>query len=935
MIARTARRGFGGAAGVLWLSAGAAFGYLRLVQLGLTGEYAVSDPGSATLNAVAALTALAIGVGLLRRASSSGLRISVAGAAVVVVGGGYQVTQGVGGMPLALAIVAAGLAGCLSALALGRVGRWTRRGMAGAMGGSESAGRASPVLDRLRGDPGARSKRARHVSVPWFLVGLSNAGMRVRAVLARPRIRGLSFRRTVAILALASFAAALIVARVSGAGGPWLWQADLPPFEYPLASVYHNALARGQLPLWSDLMGFGFPLYAEGQIGAFYPPNWLIYMLPPLQALDVSRVLHLTLAGVGTGVIVLRLAGSRSGAVVAALLAVAAGGIVAKLEWTSFIVEYGWAPWVLLPLLRRPVPSRMGLVASAVAWGVQALGFHPIPWVLTGLGAAAVLMVRRSWRPMLPRVVAFGLIGVAIGAVQLVPTLLLLSESVRAAGLDKVLLFQFSATPFDVLGLAFANAFVPFKTNGWDLGASWYPGGPWAVLEGAAYIGLPALALAGAGIGLRRARSILAAAVLFAAVPVVAALKLDVWAAVPVLNGLRHLVKAYTMLGLVLAVAAGIGVSRIARTPGRSRLVILAVLVPLLAYGITLAIVVLAPGLFEAVIKSFSPRLPSGAERGFAAVAFSTLTQPWPLLLEVALGPVAVWLVRGRRRSVGVVAVVGVMAVALPLAFSPLANPTAPESSFDLTGSALVSALRAQTPHAVLTVGQATYYSSTQPNQLNLVGLRDMAYFSSLDLAAGDQLLANLNNEGSDHVLARAVGVDTLVTFGQPCGPAEVGTAAEDDAHICHLDAARPPYWLPANAALVPPAAASSPITPVDAAVDPARALAGAHPATVLGDAGAVVIVNAPSDGYVFIDRSWYPAWQATVDGHAVTPYRAWGGQLFPVNAGIHKIEEHFFPWDAVIGVAISGTTLLVIAISFMIGRRRRWRARRVAAGQR
>ena len=915
-------------AGVLWILAAALFGYLSLVQLGFTGEYSVPDPGSATLNAVAALVGLAIGVGLLRRASSSGLRISVAGAAVVVVGGGYQVTQGIGGVPLALAIVAAGLAGCFSALASGRVGQVPGSALAEAISGRDSATRASEALGPLHRDSDVPSEAARHLSVPPFILGISTVSLKVRAVFARPRIRGLSFRRTVAILALASFGAALIVARVSGAGGPWLWQVDLPPFEYPLASVYHNALARGQLPLWSDLMGFGFPLYAEGQIGAFYPPNWLIYMLPPLQALDVSRVLHLTLAGVGTGVIVLRLAGSRSGAVVAALLAVAAGGIVAKLEWTSFVVEYGWAPWVLLPLLRRPVPSRLGLMGAATAWGVQALGFHPIPWVLTGVGAAAVLMVRRPWRPMLPRLIAFGLIGIAVGAVQLVPTLLLLTESTRAAGLDKMNLFQYSATPFDVLGLGFANAFVPFGTGGWDLNASWYPGGGWGLLEGAAYLGLPALALAGAAIGLRRARSILAAAVLFAVIPVVAALQLDAWAAIPVLNGLRHLVKAYTMLGLVLAVAAGIGVSRIGRSPSRSRLVLLVALVPLVAYGITLATAFVAPASFEALIKSFSPGLPNGAERGMSQVALSTLTRPWPLVLEAALGLGAVWLVRGKRRSLGVVSVVGVVAVALPLAFSPLANPTAPESSFDFTGSPLVSALRAQAPHAVMTIGPSGFYSSAQPNQLNLVGLRDMVYFTSLNLASGNQLAANLGNEGPDHVLARAVGVDTVVTFGGPCGPSEVGTALEYDAHICHLDAARPPYWLPASAAVVPRGSASSPIAPVDAAVDPVRALAGAIPATVLysDESGAGIIVNAPSDGYVFIDRSWYPAWQVTVDGQAVTPYRAWGGQLLPVAAGTHAIVEHFYPWDAAIGAAISGTALLVVATGFWIGRRRRLR---------
>jgi hypothetical protein len=90
--ARTAGRRFDAAAGVLWMLAGAAFGYLGLVQLGLTGEYAVRDLGSAAVNAVAVLAGVAGRARLICRASSSGLSISVAFAAAVVATGGYRPT---------------------------------------------------------------------------------------------------------------------------------------------------------------------------------------------------------------------------------------------------------------------------------------------------------------------------------------------------------------------------------------------------------------------------------------------------------------------------------------------------------------------------------------------------------------------------------------------------------------------------------------------------------------------------------------------------------------------------------------------------------------------------------------------------------------------------------------------------------------------------
>ena len=183
----------------------------------------------------------------------------------------------------------------------------------------------------------------------------------------------------------------MIVARMTGPNGPWLWNIDMPKIDYPRASLLQDALAAGRLPFWDDRLGLGFPLYAEGQIGAFYPPNWLIFQLDPLVALDVTRVLHLVLAGVGTGILTLRLSGSRTGSVLAAVVAVTSGTVVAKLEWHNVIAAYSFLPWILIPLVRRPAPTRRGLVGAGILFGLQALHGHPNTWVLTGVAAAVVM----------------------------------------------------------------------------------------------------------------------------------------------------------------------------------------------------------------------------------------------------------------------------------------------------------------------------------------------------------------------------------------------------------------------------------------------------------------------------------------------------------------------------------------------------------------
>ncbi|MCX6647170.1 MAG: hypothetical protein NTY09_12560, partial [bacterium] len=66
---------------------------------------------------------------------------------------------------------------------------------------------------------------------------------------------------------------------------PWQW--------------YNNqALMAGRMPLWSDDLFMGFPLFAESQGALFYPPTRLIYaFIPTVRAFSYDVVLHFLLAG--------------------------------------------------------------------------------------------------------------------------------------------------------------------------------------------------------------------------------------------------------------------------------------------------------------------------------------------------------------------------------------------------------------------------------------------------------------------------------------------------------------------------------------------------------------------------------------------------------------------------------------------------------------
>ena len=740
---------------------------------------------------------------------------------------------------------------------------------------------------------------------------------------------------TAVLLAVVAALSAVIAGRISGPNGPWLWNLDMPKLDYPLAVFFHDALRAGHLPLWNDQLSFGFPLYAEGQIGAFYPPNWLIFQLPPLQALDLTRFLHLSIAGLGLGLLALRLTGSRAGAAVATATVVLCGGIVTKLEWTNVVVAWAWAPWVLYPLVRRPAPTRRGLVAAGVIWGIQALAGHPNTWVLTGIAAVTIMLVVAPRPATLGRIVGFGLVGAAVGAVQLIPTAVLLTLSPRASGISASDLFNDSATPFDLLGLAFANVFSPTQQGAWNLGATWHPQGFFGVLEAGMYVGMPVMGLAAVGARARRARPYLALAAVGVAIPILGAFHPGIWADLPVINGLRHPDRAYMLLDLALAILAAIGVARLTRSRGAWRRVALAVVVPVAAYGAVLAFAANLPATFEGALQDFGYLVGPAQAVTMRTDALVAMGQLAPFVPEVLIGcaGVALAVVGGRvqRRST-VRALVAATAVVPLVLFSPAPNGVNGLSAFSYADAPFVKAVQAAAPHHLLTLGEPGWYPGV-PDQLAAAGVPDVRMFSSLDLEATDETVSALRQPGADPALRRALGVDVVATFGGASCPGTVLARVQaDDATICRDAAAlTPPYWVPAG--VVAPVISAPPglplIQPVNATIDAQSALADARSADVVrwDSQSDTVTIDAPEQGWLVLGRAWWPMWQTTVDGSPVQVSSVLGIQAIQVPAGRHTIRQSLVPLDARAGLALGLLGLLLAGVWI---RSERWTRDRV-----
>ncbi len=296
------------------------------------------------------------------------------------------------------------------------------------------------------------------------------------------------------------------------------WGTPLLQF-YPWRAMAFNLLRAGHLPLWNPLAGNGVPLLANYQTAVFYPPNWLYLIIPTEYALGIVGVLHLVWAGLGMMAYLRRLGVDRLGQGVAALSFALSGYLVARFGFLSITSAVAWLPWLLWAVdgvveqRDRPAPSPSSsfwrpvrafvLLAGVVA--MQLLAGHAQTTFYSLAMAGAYALIRsvlvfstlpgRAWRAIHALTLALGgvALGIALAAVQLVPTFELMQISQRSAGLDSQSALSYSFWPWHFLTLALPNFFgSPSSGDYWGYGAYW---------EDAVYVGLLTLVLAGRALG--------------------------------------------------------------------------------------------------------------------------------------------------------------------------------------------------------------------------------------------------------------------------------------------------------------------------------------------------------------------------------------------------------------------------------------------------
>ncbi|NLO73153.1 MAG: hypothetical protein GX100_03440 [candidate division WS1 bacterium] len=336
---------------------------------------------------------------------------------------------------------------------------------------------------------------------------------------------------------------------------------------YPWRLLLQRGFERSELPLWNPHQYCGYPFVGNGQSALFYPPNWLLAVIPADYFLGLSLALHWLLAGLLTYLLARRLGLRPAAAALAGMIYQGSGFMITWAELPTVVNTMAWLPgaWLGVELLFRRRPGGLPLLAVCLGMAVLAghLQFTAYVWLSTGVYALARAIGR--WvkgRPAPAGALLLAvMLGMGLGAPQALPTLELGAVSPRGEQGVSPEGWDFQKTrallPVELVSLVWPE-YLGDPVKGEYVGFNF--------TEHCGFAGVSALALALLGLAWRRDRW-----ALFYGLGTVAALSIALagplaylmyfW--VPKLGQAGNFARILGVYTLCLAVLAGMGLDRL------------------------------------------------------------------------------------------------------------------------------------------------------------------------------------------------------------------------------------------------------------------------------------------------------------------------------------------------------------------------------------
>jgi len=236
---------------------------------------------------------------------------------------------------------------------------------------------------------------------------------------------------------------------------------DFAALHLPFRYLYQQALRSGGSWLWTSAYHSGFYLHGEGEAGMTHPLHLLLYRLLPLGvAFNLEIATTYVAMLLGTVLLARRLGLTTAAAWFGAMTFTFSGFNLFNVMHVNHIAAVAHLPWLLLAahvqLTSDDRRSRaLAFAAAAVVVGSQLLVGNPQYLWLTGV-ALAFEVVCLVWRGTSARRLALlgtaYLVGLLIGAIQLLPTIDFAFESTRR-GWTAADALSFSLSPLNLVQL--------------------------------------------------------------------------------------------------------------------------------------------------------------------------------------------------------------------------------------------------------------------------------------------------------------------------------------------------------------------------------------------------------------------------------------------------------------------------------------------------
>jgi hypothetical protein len=713
-------------------------------------------------------------------------------------------------------------------------------------------------------------------------------------------------------------------------------EGDFTSQYYPLQLFAARELAEGRTPAWDPYLNAGQPGLADIQTGFFYPLNLLPNLVLALFGVSFSVgllqaqvVLHFSLASLFTYLFVRHLARRAGARVAAARFA----GAVAALTFTyagyltSFPVQQLtiletaiWLPLVLLFLDRacqriRPLPQ---LILAGVALACALLAGHPQTSMYVAYATLAY-GIFVSWtsgaeleRKLVQRVLRVAyvvflplLVGVALAAVQLVPTLQFIARSTRS-GLD-----------YNAVSWGFPLAeMVHFLYPGY------FGGSP-------QYVGILAPILAAAALFVKRTRREVIFWIAFGVVALLISLGRHTffynvfYLFVPGFGAVRDQERIILLFSLAVSILSGYGALVLVQPLTPSARKGFRTFVRVLGWGVVVFLILTALWYYGYL---------QGLQQGVHVNQFEGLLRHHVLLLLILGGAVALFALRvtgGLKRK-------WLMALTLGLIWLNLFtvnwqfNLAEPAAGGPFPETGLVAFLKAQPgTFRISSTGLLPGGSSAGI----VYELEDITGNTPLRLDAFEQFEDSVGSWRRWQLL----NVQYVLSDRDLDGPGLERVYEEGEIKVYRVGDPMPRAWMVYDAKTASDEEAlaildSEGFHPLETAVlafDSAPALLpqgigpGAPAQVIESSPGQLVLSVEPGgDGLLVISQPFYPGWRATVDGEPAPIHRVdYLLQGIQVQAGSRRVELNYRlpPLPAIVSLVM----LIACVIGLLVERRR------------